>query len=355
MVDLTHIFPTIASFNMRDEALRANLLLLQEKLIPSIESGTASLKLFQDEWVHLQTSIASLSHNRALSSATAQVAYTVAEMVSIVAGAFVELEDSAEKICDAFAQDLSTILDEIYPAHSDNSPPTVQSAASRSPYIQPAYEWLLRNLHDPYPSGRIRNGLADQSGCHRKDIDGWFTDARKRMGWNALRKSRFSNKRNDIVDAATRFFIKGDPKQPLDPAVELEFVAIESRAKDLYSEKFLESALATKLDTAVKDMTLEMKAQARAEEKQRKRMERRKKEERAREASFYPSPERSPGVSPEPSLPSSEDGDLFGSIDLSLSNHKRRKLLPELTSDDEGEHSRKRGRCDQVLLDKRSR
>ena len=154
------------------------------------------------------------------------------------------------------------------------------------------------------------------------------------MGWNSLRKTRFSNRRADIVDAATRFFVKGDPKRPLDPSVELDFAELESRAKDLYSEKFMESMLATKLDVAVKDLTPGMKAQAKVEKWQRQ-TERRRKNTLARAALSYPSPERSPNP-PEYDLPSSPEPVIVS--EEFLSTRKRRNSFSESASDGEGSH-----------------
>ena len=215
------------------------------------------------------------------------------------------------------------------------------------PYIQPSYEWLISNLENPYPSNQTRTAISLQTHSPRKDIDGWFTDARRRIGWNALRKSRFSNKRIDIVDAAVRFFVKNDPKRPLDPAVELEFAAIEARAKDLYAEKFIQSTLAAKLDVVVKDMTQEMKVQAKAEEKLRKRLQRQKKEKRALDALCYPSPERSPAASPEPALPSSPtQGDHLTIDDTPRSSRKR--CTPTLDHEHDGV-PRKRSRYEVLV------
>lgn len=76
----------------------------------------------------------------------------------------------------------------------------------RPPYVLPAYTWLLHNLHNPYPSSKVKTSLASKTGSPRKDIDDWFIDVRKRIGWTALCKSEFSNKRSSIIAAAIQFF-----------------------------------------------------------------------------------------------------------------------------------------------------
>lgn len=218
-------------------------------------------------------------------------------------------------------------------------------------YIQASYEWLLKNLHNPYPSKELKTQIARDSRSLLKDVDAWFVDARRRIGWNAFRKARFSNKRTEIIDAATRFFVKNDLKRPLDPTVELEFVAVECRAKDLYSGKFFESSLATTLDLAVRNLTPAIKAQSKLEEKQRK-LERRRRDKMARAALSYPSPQHSPGASPEPSLPSpTPDTVNLQAIIATSPNRKRRHISSRpLEDNSEEDRPRKRSRCAFILI-----
>ncbi|KAJ2931836.1 hypothetical protein H1R20_g5258, partial [Candolleomyces eurysporus] len=140
------------------------------------------------------------------------------------------------------------------------SPPTRSDKLSSSPpYLEEASRWLLANLHDPYPSNAVRDSLSRRSGAPRKDIDGWFIDARRRIGWNSLRKKQFNNRRAEIVAAAKRFNDGvSDPELP--EAVENDFVAIEAAALKLIGRKVQESKLATELDALVRDMTPDLKA-----------------------------------------------------------------------------------------------
>ena len=211
-------------------------------------------------------------------------------------------------------------------------------------YISPSYQWLVSNLHNPYPSKEIKNKISHETQTSSKDIDGWFVDARRRIGWNALRKSRFSNKRADIIEAATLFFVKADPKCPLDPIVELAFASIESSAKDLYSEKLSESTLVTSLDMAVKDMTPEIEAQSKANRMQRNRLERQRKAKANCAALAYPSPDRSPITSSDENpLPPSDQDSLTTTNHASASSSlKRRHSSSRVSLDNDTEpHTRR--------------
>lgn len=158
-------------------------------------------------------------------------------------------------------------------------------------------------MHCPYPSLDTRAAMAATHRCPRKDIDHWFVDARRRVGWNALRKSSFDNKRAKIVDAATRCFVKPDPKRPLEDSLEGEFSILKANIQHLCSKTVFQSALARRLDEAVPDMDPSAARRPRTKSQ---------KAQHQRDGSptdpclSYPSPARSssPCLSPSASRPS---------------------------------------------------
>ena len=174
------------------------------------------------------------------------------------------------------------------------------------PYIRPAYTWLLSNLHNPYPSKETKATITEESGSSTKDIDNWFINVRRRIGWNKLRSKHFENKRSLIVDAATRFFKEVPPAlhsstaptSAIDPKTnyDSEFISIENTARDLYPRKLFETPLATKLDG---DLTPEAKDRAQVE-----CSEVQGGAEELQRSYAYPTPERSLERSPEVSIAS---------------------------------------------------
>ena len=189
---------------------------------------------------------------------------------------------------------------------------TVVKAANVStplpPYIRPAYTWLLSNLHNPYPSKETKATITEESGSSTKDIDNWFINVRRRIGWNKLRSKHFENKRSLIVDAATRFF--KEVPQALHSSTtprsgihqknnyDSEFKSIEKCARGLYPPKLFETPLATKLDESGRDVS-KYRAQVECSEIHRGA-------EELQLLNAYPTPERSPERSseaPEASLP----------------------------------------------------
>ena len=172
------------------------------------------------------------------------------------------------------------------------------------PYIRPAYTWLLNNLHNPYPTKETKATIAEESDSSPKDIDNWFINVRRRIGWNKLRSRHFENKRSLIVDAATRFFkdvpqallSSTTPTSGIDPKTNYnsEFKSIENCARDLYPLNLFKTPLAMKLDDSGRDLSSKDGAQVECSEVQRGA-------EELQPLNAYPTPERSPERSPEAS------------------------------------------------------
>ncbi|KAJ7597535.1 hypothetical protein C8J56DRAFT_322315 [Mycena floridula] len=149
-------------------------------------------------------------------------------------------------------------LDELV-ASSLSRRPSKRPAPPPSPiptYIEPAYEWFISNLHNPYPCRATRGRLASASGFPRAQVDSWFTAARRWSGWNDLFHTRFTT-RKSMLEAALRYkstssdpFLNPDSNEKfLDSALHLEFTAIEIRAKEMYAIEA--SLLKGTLDEAV--------------------------------------------------------------------------------------------------------
>jgi hypothetical protein len=321
-----------------ERRIRERLSQVEENLLQAAALGDSALIAFDERWSTLLEDIQHAIRNNTIGDANKAFARVVALRVSILTEYLLDFQTNVEVMQDelenVFARidisDAPNEAGELSTLQIPLSNPAQQAlpALSCPPHVEPAYRWLMGNLHNPYPSTEVKDAISLQTGSYKRVVDAWFIDARKRMGWNALRRKRFSNKRVEIVDAATRFFVSVDPARPLDPNIELELVSLETRAKDLYLEKFSESALASKLDVAVKDMTPEMKLQAKSNESRRRQQEKEARDRTKRDAqaaSSYPSPHRSLSLSPEPSL-SSEEQDLSIVPPLSVTGRKRNGL-----------------------------
>lgn len=218
----------------------------------------------------------------------------------------------------------------------------------------------MSNLHNPYPSKEIKDTISYQTASTRKEVDEWFINIRKRIGWNRLRLKHYSNKRSKIVDAATRFFKEIHQASHYEPCAthmssidaitnhDSEFKAIENRAKELYSNELFETSLATGLDGSVRNPSPESKVRAQAQGNRRQGA----KSKRGKDLqclSAYPSPEPSPERSPEPS----PDFPLPTPDFTRTTSRKRRNSdrdFPELDIEDRRDGPQKRSRYSQFTM-----
>lgn len=117
---------------------------------------------------------------------------------------------------------------------SDERTETGESSSLNSTTISPA-QWLLRNLHNPYPPPHIK--FSTHRNANSKHVKDWFSKARQRIGWSRLVRDRFGRCRSLAIDAAFRAFIRDDPVNPLDSDLKTAFLAIKSHADLVYGNE----------------------------------------------------------------------------------------------------------------------
>nr|AAD33323.1 mating-type protein beta 1 [Coprinopsis cinerea] len=278
-----------------DTIVRRTIESLRKDFLAMIRGGSAnSLTAFLDACSQFDTYVHSCHDS--LSDETMDLLLEFSVPLATLSDNMVELEDEKKPVADRFPEDIIGILTD----QASHMTLAGESESSTTPlYVQPCARWLKDNWHNPYPSPQTRSHIATQTHALRKDIDAWFIDARRRIGWNDLRRKYFDNKRANIVQAAA-IFVSSDPTSDGLPShLEIEFASVLARATSLYDERFSQSTLACKLDNAVRDMTPALKEQLKIE-KARKRQEERMSSvtnKRARHA--YPTPERSPPAAAE--------------------------------------------------------
>ena len=332
------------------------------------------MESFTRFWSGLQSSVVEGVKQQSLNEETLSLAHTMFSRIEIISERFLGLYEKSDAITAAFQQDLAVLFADLningQPSTSPSgeltfshvidilierlsTAPLAAKASDASvtlpPYIQPAYAWLLENLYNPYPSKETKIAISNETGSSLKDIENWFINVRKRIGWNKLRLKYYSNKRTKIVDAATRFF-KGISQTShygpyathisgVDPTAnhDSEFKSIEKRAKELYSDKLFETS--SKINGVVRDLGPEAKVCAQAEEHPLQVA----KSRNLQRLSAYPSPERSPERSPEPS-PNSPLPMLDGIRTTSRKRLNSDRDSPELDTEYRHDEPKKRSR-----------
>nr|CAA56133.1 A mating type protein [Coprinopsis cinerea] len=257
-----------------------------------------------------------------LGEGTRDLISSYASLIAFLPSGIHQAEAESSAVLDDFSNDVAGLFDGLA-LETDASPEEPAEPA----YIEPSCRWLKDNWYNPYPSPQVRSSIAKQTGASRKDIDAWFIDARKRIGWNELRRRCFDNKRANIVEAATRFH-QGKSLEDLPciahhgPTIENDLASITSQASAWYDGRYAQSKLADKLDPVVKDMTPALKEKIKRDADERRREERQKKK---RKRNPYPSPECSPASSSGAALsPVVPVIDLTGESQCSRPNLKRR-------------------------------
>ncbi|KAH6916973.1 mating-type protein beta 1 [Coprinopsis sp. MPI-PUGE-AT-0042] len=212
------------------------------------------------------------------------------------------LESQKKASMDRFSADIVDILEDKTRRLSLHDP-----IVSIPAYIEPSARWLKDNLRNPYPSTQLRLDIARTTGTELKDINAWFTDARKRIGWNELRRKHFDNKRARIVEAASLFYSPDKNAVSLYSHIQQEFASIAIRASQLY-ERFSKSQLSYRLEAA---------------------------------ATHYPTPEPSPSLSASTLRSVSPSLSLYESSSPTAGRKRSRSDSPEVSQDEPSRSSKR--------------
>ena len=217
-----------------DSSVVQRLMRAETDLLDAIISDDAALGQFAQDWSQLRDDMEAAALSHQLQDTTLQLAHDVGSRVIILSRNIF----SAGMRCHKDMNDLFAALS-LSEQPTDILCTSVPRSTSILPlYVKPAYTWLMENLHNPYPPKHVKARLSRESGCNVKDIDNWFINVRRRIGWNRVRRVHFANKRQEILSAAARFFGKTDGSQSLDSQLEMEFARIQSLAETLYNDKF---------------------------------------------------------------------------------------------------------------------
>ncbi|KAL1670678.1 hypothetical protein GGF50DRAFT_109112 [Schizophyllum commune] len=192
----------------------------QDDFLAALDKDTDAVADFLTQWHTLSRSLES---NTTLQASTLALSHSVSAAIAQVADMLVTQTSEMQTIEDQFRDKLAASI--------------TQSTASTSslplpPYIAPCYEWLMDNLHNPYPSPPVKRRLLEaalrdtrEGNSHHPtpppsptsshiprppakasltidDINDWFVAVRARMGWGDLRRVKFDGSRSLMLHAA---------------------------------------------------------------------------------------------------------------------------------------------------------
>lgn len=219
--------------------MRQRVLDAPNQLISALSKGEDALLRFDKDWNALISQLNSAIQMSALDEDLIQLVRMVSSQVAALGASLLDLNDTADKTSSQLG-DAIMLMDV---SGEDTSGYTAESEFSAMPpaCIIPAYTWLLRNLHNPYPSRAVRKTLAHQAGVTAFEIKEWFREVRRHVGWIDLCRNRFSSSRVFIVNAATQALVAEDPSHPLPIELQVEFLTLQGRIENLYRRTSTES------------------------------------------------------------------------------------------------------------------
>nr|AGS09286.1 a1 homeodomain mating type protein [Heterobasidion annosum] len=211
---------------MGDLILRRRLLRAEQQFLDAVVEGPQALKSFYDSWTSLGHEIEYAVRHRTLGPDIYSVVEVVSASIQILATEFLDTHFQMQSLTDDFMSELGDTLsrfglseDPSLPVISDdqNHSEKTQSFTLATPHpssYASAYEWLLDNLHNPYPSPDVKSQLAQAHGLSPKAIGTWFKQVRQEIGWSTLSGEIFSGSRSKTTRAASLAYISRDPDLP---------------------------------------------------------------------------------------------------------------------------------------------
>ncbi|KAH8119836.1 hypothetical protein DFH11DRAFT_11156 [Phellopilus nigrolimitatus] len=213
-------------------AIESDILQQIEQLEPLLLSCAqgGDVSLFETRFSTLEGLIARNAHK--LSQTAMTIVHATSSRIIILASAFLDFEATSQMYGDSLKEEMDGVINsfnlldisdssvpnhEPYPPSSipfSTPPSSLQGLAcnsgSQTPHAQTSilHEWMLENLHDPYPSYSDKDELARRSGSSLKTINQWFCNARRRIGWSTISKRHFGGDNSMMLDCAYRIFVE---------------------------------------------------------------------------------------------------------------------------------------------------
>nr|AGS09228.1 b1 homeodomain mating type protein [Heterobasidion occidentale] len=215
---------------MARHPLYHRLAMAPSDILSAAVDGPQALESFQKLWMQLCTEFDEEARLDRVDEEVMMMANVTASIVSTLAGSLSHLENKANARH-------ATLLNRLEHTLEGLGSPITSKEASSSPRLSLSdlsQNWLLENLHEPYPSSSVKKDLARSSGQSVDAVNAWFHNTRDHVGWTTVAHHHFKGSRSAMVDAARRAFITPDPTRPLSPFLSHAFSVVKRNL-----EKFL--------------------------------------------------------------------------------------------------------------------
>lgn len=233
--------------------LKNELLSAEISFISSIQSDQNAVANFSVFWDNLNMRIEEAATSQLLDDETCAAAQSVAAQISALAESFLEIRLAEDDILTRHNHEIDEILlDAQDVSEVDDSrlavPPvprsiTSQISRSRTHSTPTAGSnrqskalsgWLLKHVHNPYPSQNRKLQLARSVDVSMKAVNNWFSTTRRQIGWTAFCKRHFKGNRQLAVDCAHQ--ILNQDATSFSSDVVWELLEVKSRAEKIFGQ-----------------------------------------------------------------------------------------------------------------------
>ncbi|GAA5892227.1 hypothetical protein JCM5296_003211 [Sporobolomyces johnsonii] len=166
-----------------DDSLEADALALERSFLIALAKGQIDSLVQPFENLFLRAGDA--SRREALPSSTMKIVRSVAAQVGVVSSTLASIETKQSAITKCVRTQVAECLKQTPSLFPSPPAPVGDDSASFAPYRR----WFLDNFSNPYPSSSDKTTLLALVPSHNKQqLDTWFTNTRRRSGWQALKR-----------------------------------------------------------------------------------------------------------------------------------------------------------------------
>ena len=97
-----------------------------------------------------------------------------------------------------------------------------------------AHRWLVRNIHNPYPTSTQLQIIRDESMTSVERAELWFQEARDVIGWTRLSDEFFTGSINATIASARRVYLEHDDTIPF--CIAFAFSKVKATLETLFAE-----------------------------------------------------------------------------------------------------------------------
>ncbi|THH17298.1 hypothetical protein EUX98_g9159 [Antrodiella citrinella] len=227
---------------MNLDVLRHRLLDAPFQFLSAVTAST--LHTFDKDWHSLCEDVDKASHLSLLNEEDASLVHATALQLATLSESFMKADSEAVERTAIFMVEMEDVFSRLALSDVERiSPPShagrrrSRSSSSLVPASIPAaYSWITQNIHDPYPSGEIKQRLSRNAGRPLRVITDWFKEVRRYIGWVSMCKDHFQGSRALAVQAAKQVYLRDDFASQVSSSSDIvsQFEAIRMRLLAMY-------------------------------------------------------------------------------------------------------------------------